>query len=97
MRVRYTPRASGDIAGIADYLVERSPVGARAVEARIRWTVQLLADFPFSGRPLAQRPEVRVMPVVRYPYLVFYSVGEGEIVVLHIRHAARAPVEEDAL
>jgi plasmid stabilization system protein ParE len=97
MRVRYTPRARGDIAGIADYLVERSPAGARAVEARIRWTVQLLADYPKSGRPLEQRRDVRVMPVVRYPYLIFYRVDAGEIVVLHIRHGARNPIKPDEL
>jgi hypothetical protein len=37
------------------------------------------------------------MPVSRYPYLVFYKVGEGEIAVLHIRHTARAPVKADEL
>jgi toxin ParE1/3/4 len=97
MNVRYTPRASGDIAGIANYLVERSPLGARSVEARIRWTVQLLAAFPYSGRTLAQRADVRVMPVSRYPYLVFYKIGKSEIAVLHIRHTARAQVKAQEL
>lgn len=97
MRVRYSHRAVADLAAIADYLVERSPSGARAVEAAIRATVSLTADFPRCGRVVAQRPGVRVIPVTRYPYLVFYSVTEDTVVVLHIRHAARKPADPEEL
>ena len=74
MRVRYGPRAIGDLAGIADYLVKRSPRGARSVDRGIRKTVDLIATFPGSGRALQQRPAIRVMPVGRHPYLVFYTI-----------------------
>jgi hypothetical protein len=33
------------------------------------------------------------MPLGRYPYLIFYSVSAEELVILHIRHGARKPVE----
>jgi plasmid stabilization system protein ParE len=97
MKVRYSPRAVGDLIEIGDYLSERSPAGARSVEAKIRATVQLLADFPDSGRSLEQRPQVRVIPVVRFPYLVFYTVVEDELFILHIRHGARAPIDPNEL
>jgi plasmid stabilization system protein ParE len=60
-------------------------------------TIDLIAAFPGSGRALEQRRSVRVMPVGRYPYLVFYTIGEDEIVILHVRHGARAPVGPDDL
>jgi plasmid stabilization system protein ParE len=41
VKVRYSPRAVADLGGIADYLIARSPQGARAVEAAIRTTVAL--------------------------------------------------------
>jgi plasmid stabilization system protein ParE len=97
MRLRYSPRAAGDLAAIGDYLRERSPSGARAVEAKIKSTLNLLAACPQSGRTLEQRRDVRVMPLVRYPFLVFYTVMKDEIVILHIRHAARAPIVPDDL
>lgn len=97
MKIRYTPRAVNDIIAIADYLSERSPAGARAVEAAIRRTVELLGEFSGSGRVLTQRPHVRVMPVARYPYLVFYKVSDDVLLILHVRHGARAPVKGDEL
>ena len=93
MKVRYSPRAIGDLASIADYLVTRSPRGARSVDARIRKTIDLIAAIPGSGRVLEQRPAVRVMPVGRHPYLVFYTLSEDQILILHIRHGARSPVD----
>jgi len=97
VRVRYSPRAAVDLAVIADYLTERSPQGAQAVERAIRTTIALIADFPGCGRALAQRRTVRVIPVTRYPFLIFYTVTEESVIVLHIRHAARRPVDPDDL
>ena len=86
-----------DLAGIADYLVERSPRGAELVDRGIHKTVDLISVFPGSGRALEQRPAIRVLPVGRYPYLVFYTVRGDEVVILHIRHGARAPVDATQL
>lgn len=91
--VRYSPRATRDLAGIADYLVERSPMGARSVERSIRKAMDLINSFPGGGRPLEQRPGVRVMPTARHPYLVFYRISDDELVILHVRHGARKRVD----
>ena len=93
MNLRYLPRAVNDIIAIADYLTERNPPAARAVEARILGAADLLSRFPALGRELEQRPGVRVWPVARYPYLIFYSAAGDEVLVLHIRHGARQPVD----
>lgn len=95
MRVRYSLRAINDLNSISSYLAERNSAGARAVEEKIRSTLTLLARFPGMGRPLKERPHVRVMPVVRYPYLIFYVVQRDALIVLHIRHGARAPLQPD--
>lgn len=34
-------------------------------------------------------PDVRVIPVGRFPYLILYSIKDDGVVVLHVRHAAR--------
>ena len=93
MRVRFRPRAVRDLFGIAEYLVQESVDGAVAVESAIRSTIRFLADFPEIGRPLTARPDVRVIPVRRYPYLIFYEVSEDALFILHIRHGAREPLD----
>jgi toxin ParE1/3/4 len=79
------------------YLTERSPSGAKSVADEIQATVDLLGRTPEMGRPFQQRLQVRVMPVVRYPYLIFYTVRGDILLVLHIRHGARAPLQPDEL
>ena len=97
MKIVYSPRAIADLIEIADYLTVRSPPGARAVEQRIHATVSLLAQSPGAGRALEQRPAVRVIPLGRYPYLVFYKVSGDELTILHVRHGARRPVDPESL
>jgi toxin ParE1/3/4 len=92
MRVRYSKRAVADLIGIAGYIGEHNPRAAQAVEKRIRASVDRLGKLPFIGRPTSD-PSMRLLPIARYPYLVFYEVLEGEVVVHHIRHTRRQPVD----
>jgi plasmid stabilization system protein ParE len=41
-----------------------------------------------------QRREVRAVPVIRYPYRIFYVVTDDEVQILHIHHSAREPWAE---
>jgi len=38
--------------------------------------------------------EVRVLSVVRYPFLIFYTIDAvaDEVVILHVRHGAQEPL-----
>ena len=66
---------------------ERNPAAAEAILHRIEEVVGRLADFPLIGHA-TDEPPVRIMPLGRYPYLVFYAVEEDAVAILHIRHAA---------
>ena len=97
MRVRYTPRALGDIAAISDYLIDRNPRAAEKIGESVSAIVSLLREFPASGRALQDRPVVRVMPLGNLPYLIFYSIAGEDLRILHVRHGARQPVRPDDL
>ena len=90
MKVRYTPRARDDLASILAYIEQRSPQGAHNVALAIRKTIDLIGQFPQSGR-LAGEQDVRVLPIGRYPYLIYWSVEGDDAWIVHIRHAARRP------
>ena len=90
MRIRYTVRARADLAEIRSYLLERNPRAAAAVMAAIRQRISWLADFPLMA-PETDEPGVRGLPLVRYPYRVYYDVAGEEVRILHIRHTRRQP------
>lgn len=96
LTIRFDPRALADLATIRDYLIERSPSGAERVRVHLVETIERLADFPFLGRQ-TDEPNVRVLVLTRYPYLVFYAVVGDDVVVLHVRHGAREPFDPSTL
>ena len=91
MRIRYTPRARGDIEQIYRFLEERCPAGARNVLRAIYAGVQFISEFPQASEQ-TDDPQVRVRIVRRYRYRVFYRVVDGDTIeILHIRHTSRRP------
>ncbi len=90
MRVRHTRRSYADVLAIFNYLDERSPQGARNVKRALKKAIELIGEYPHVGRRSGEQ-DTRVLQVGRYPYLVYWSVERDEILIVHIRHAARAP------
>jgi toxin ParE1/3/4 len=95
MKVVYTTAALRDLGEIADWLALHYPAIAPAVELRIRAVVTRIGRWPESARRSNKRPGVRVAPVGRYPYRIFYRVTEDAVEILHIHHAARRPWDEE--
>jgi len=92
MNVVYAPRALRDLEVISAYLLERSPSGAANVLGAIKSTIDTLSYFPQIGRLLDDAGHRRV-PVVRYPYVVLYRIYGDELLILHIRHTSRRPID----
>lgn len=90
MRLRYTKEAVSELAQVLADIAEHSPPGARRVRSRIRKTVGLLSDHPYSGQRTSSQALRRIV-VAPYPYLIFYRVDAKEVVIIGIRHAARDP------
>jgi len=89
MKVVLSRLALAELDGILAYIAERSPAGARNVEARFRHAFELIGRYPEAAERLEQRAEVRRLPLGRYPYAVYYEVGRDEVTVLRIMHGAR--------
>ena len=92
MRARWSKTALIELDDIFRYISERNRSAARSVVRRIEGLVSQLELFPYSGHD-TDEPETWILPAVRYPYVILYSIdlAAGEIVVLHIRHTARNP------
>jgi plasmid stabilization system protein ParE len=96
MKVVYTVAALADLDEIADWLGLHYPSIASDVERTVRAAVVRVAHWPESARRSDKRPAVRVVPVVRYPYRIFYRVTADAVEILHIHHAARRPWDEES-
>lgn len=92
MTVIYAPRALRDLRGIADYLGERSPSGTKRVFAAIKSSIDDLEMFPGLGAAVDEKGHRR-LPIVSVPYAIYYRLAGGEVIVLHIRHTSRKPVD----
>lgn len=90
MKVVYAERARQDIDDIYASIAPHSQVSAQRVEDLIRATCEGLADFPFAFAA-TDEPGVRRVPLVRYPYTVFYRVDAARAVVeiARVIHSAR--------
>jgi plasmid stabilization system protein ParE len=92
MKVRWSQTALRQLDDIFLYIDERNRSAAFSVARRIEELAALLGEFPLIGH-LSDEADVRILPVVRYPYLIFYAIDEatGEVVILHVRHTAQEP------
>ena len=91
MRIRYRAQALGDIDEISRYFNERSPSDALNVLRAIYAGIRLIAEQPYASQR-ADNPDIRVKPVRRYRYKIFYSiVDEDTVEIIHVRHTSRRP------
>lgn len=91
MRVEYSNRATDDLRKVSQESRAFGEMVAAAVELRIREIIVHIAEHPEAAARVMERPGMYVIPLIRYPYKIFYRVFEDRIRVLHIRHASRRP------
>lgn len=88
MSARYTRDALNDLDQISSYLAKHDPTVAAAFLEAVDSVVTRLSRFPLSAQA-TKMPSVRAAPVHRYPYIVFYTAEDSDVVVHYVRHAAR--------
>ena len=92
MKVEYSKRAVADLRKIsADSRRAFGDPVAEALEARIRAVIDRISRDPLSAPEVEQRPGRHAVPLIRYPFKIFYRVLDDRVTILHIRHTARRP------
>ena len=91
MIVRWTAGALADLKSIESYQELHWPKSRAAFEARLTAIERRIVEFPLSASEVEQRPNVRVVAFVDFPYRLFYRVESDAIEVLAIRHTSRRP------
>lgn len=89
MKIIFTTEALADLDVILDYIADHYPAISKPFTNRLHAVLERIARWPESAQEVSDRPGVRVVPLIRYPYKVFYWVANDAIEILHIHHAAR--------
>ncbi|EJN02402.1 type II toxin-antitoxin system RelE/ParE family toxin [Phyllobacterium sp. YR531] len=85
MRIRWTLRALRRLDEIGSYIEQDNPDAAARVVARIVAAVDILAEFPASGRP-GRIKGTREIALADIPYIIPYRISR-DIEILTIMHA----------
>ena len=88
MIVRFTASAQADIQSIFDYIARDNPFVARRVVSDIEQATHRLGRFPLSGR-IGAVESTRELVIPRLPFIVVYRVGEANIDIIAVFHAAQ--------
>ncbi|MDC7784900.1 type II toxin-antitoxin system RelE/ParE family toxin [Rhodoplanes sp. TEM] len=89
MRLELSHAAAAELDELLGYIGERSPSGAAHVEASLRQAFDRIRRHPEAAERVDERPSIRRIPLVRYPYVIYYEVGEDVVTILRILHGAR--------
>ncbi|MBR1283950.1 type II toxin-antitoxin system RelE/ParE family toxin [Bradyrhizobium sp. AUGA SZCCT0177] len=89
MKVVYTEEALRNLDDISDYIRQNYPTISETFRLRLQFVVARIAKWPESAQEVADQSGVRVVPLVRYPYKVFYRVTNQTIEILYIHHSSR--------
>ena len=84
--VTWSREALANLAGIRAYIRAFDPVAATRLARRLLDAGDGLADFPARGRLTADG--CRMLATIR-PYIIFYELHDGDVLILSIRHGAQ--------
>jgi toxin ParE1/3/4 len=90
MKLVFAKAALRDIAQIYQSISARNPAAALRVEKLIKATCERLTEFPFIAAA-TDLPDIYRLPLVRYPYAVFYRVDlvRDCVEIIRVVHGAR--------
>ncbi len=89
MKVVYTDEALENLDGILAYIAAHYPTVYESFQIRLRSVISRIAQWPDSAQEVIGRPGVRVVPLFRYPYKVFYRSAGETIEILYIHQVAQ--------
>jgi toxin ParE1/3/4 len=89
MRIRWTDAAVRDFTSICDYIEQhRSASAARRVAVSIHRAIDLLEQFPESGRT-GRNADTRELVFTGLPYLAVYRIQRDAVEIVRIFYGAQ--------
>jgi toxin ParE1/3/4 len=89
MTIVFTAGARADLDEVLAYTRAHYPNEVVGLETRIGEVIARIEQFPRNAKRVTVRSSVRVVPLIRYPFRIFYRVTKDDIEILHVYHVAR--------
>lgn len=86
MKVRLSATARADVLTLTDWLSERSPAAGDKAMAAIVGALEVLADFPKAGFPLADGTREKGVRFGRDGYIIRYQLLDNVVLVRRVFH-----------
>jgi plasmid stabilization system protein ParE len=85
----FSQAALDDLDHILAYTATHYPSLEAKLEQRVRAAIARIELLPEHAHLLEGSENVRVVPLLRYPFKIFYQADGDRILILHIHHTAR--------
>ena len=95
MRVTWSPLAIDRVAEIASRIAEDNPGAAEKWIRKVFARTGQLANFPESGRYIAETPRKDVRELLLGNYRIVYRVDSRQVAILTVRNAKQLLPPED--
>lgn len=89
MKVRLHPKARAELLAAHNWYYDRSPLSSVAFSHAVDRAISRISESPKSF-PVADHG-TRKFVLQRFPFNVFYRIGEVEIVIVAVAHQKRRP------
>jgi len=89
VNVHWTETAREHLRAIHAYIARNSPQYAARVVDRLTRRSQQIAEFPLSGREVAEFRVPQIRQAVEGPFRIIYYIKPDQIDVLAVIHGAR--------
>lgn len=95
MKLTWSPLAIERVSEIAEYIAQDKPTAAEKWVDKIFNLVEILSEFPESGRVVPEMNNKMFREIISGNYRVIYKHEKTEILILTVRHGKQIlPVEE---
>jgi len=94
MKVHWTDNAISHLVDIYEYITHDSPVYAKRTVDRLTRRSEQVANFPTSGRMVAEYESDNIREVIENPYRIIYRIKTNQIDVLAVIHCAQQLPDE---
>ena len=88
MKIRWSPDAASDFAGIVEYIRKQNASAADRIAHTLYDSVTSLESFPNRGR-LGRVEDTRELVLAPLPFIVVYRVKRSNVEIVRVLHGAQ--------